>query len=59
VLGSAHACFVDDDDTLDLEIALIDLGLADPAPEDPFAEPSSPFDLAQAGAPSLEEMPLD
>jgi hypothetical protein len=55
----ADGAFVDDDDTLDLEIALIDRSLADPAPEDPFAEPSSPFDLARVGAPSLDEIPLD
>ncbi len=54
-----NGAFVDDGDTLDLETALIDRSLAAPAPEDPFAEPTSPFDQARAGAPTLEEMPLD
>ena len=51
--------FVEGDDFLDLEIALIDQSVLDPTTEGSVDEPAGLLELAVASAPSLEDLPLD
>jgi len=51
--------FFEDDDSLDLEIALIDQSVLDPTTERAFNEPTGRLGLTVASAPLLEELPLD
>ncbi len=51
--------FIEGDEPLDLEIALIDRTLLDPSIDDSVDEPSGLVGLTVASAPSLEDLPLD
>ncbi len=51
--------FIEDDESLDLEIALIDRSMLDPTAEGSVDEPPSLVGLTVASAPSLEDLPLD
>ncbi len=55
----ADGAAIEDDEPFDLEIALLDRSLLDPADEEPVGEPVTLMGLAAAGAPWLEDLPLD
>lgn len=51
--------FIEEDQSSDLEIALIDQSILDPSTEDSVDEPLGLMGLTLASAPSLEDLPLD
>ena len=55
----SDGAFIEDDDPLDLEIALIDQSMLDPTMENPVEEFAVSLGLTVASAPSLEDLPLD
>ncbi len=55
----SDGAFIEGDETLDLEIALIDRSILDPSTEDSVDEPPVPMILTVASVPSLEDLPLD
>ncbi len=59
VIEFSDGVFIEDDETLDLEIALIDRSMLDPTTEGSVDEPPDLAGLTVASAPSLEDLPLD
>ena len=55
----SDGAFIEDDESLDLEIALIDRSMLDPTTESSVDEPPGLVSLTVANAPSLEDLPLD
>ncbi len=55
----SNGVFIEDDESLDLEIALIDRSMLDPSTEDSVDGPPVPMILTVASVPSLEDLPLD
>ncbi len=55
----SDGAFIEDDEFLDLEIALIDRSMLDPTTEGSVDEPPGLVSLTVASAPSLEDLPLD
>lgn len=58
-IAVADGAAIEDDEPFDLEIALLDRSLLDPADEEPVGEPVTLMGLAAADAPWLEDLPLD
>ncbi len=59
VIEFSDGVFIEDDETLDLEIALIDRSILEPSAGDSVDEPLGLMGLTLASAPSLEDLPLD
>lgn len=55
----SDGAFIEGDESLDLEIALIDRSMLDPTTEGSVDEPPGLVSLTVASAPSLEDLPLD